>query len=62
MSEARKQIHLSVGLPLLARAEQAAEAEGLTRTEYMRKAIVAACERTEQLQARRERTAKGRAR
>ena len=48
-------IHLTMTMRLLTRADEAAEAEGLTRAEYLRRCIVAGCERTEALQARRAR-------
>ena len=51
-------IHLTMTKRLLARADEAAEAEGLTRPEYVRRCIVAGCERTEALQARRSRQGK----
>ena len=50
-------VQLVMRRTLLARADGAAECEGLTRPEYIRRAIIAACERTEALQARRARTA-----
>lgn len=49
-------IHLTLTKRLLARANEAAAAEGLTRPEYVRRAIVSAAERTEAMQARRERS------
>ena len=51
-------VHLTISRTLLARAEAAADVEGVTRPEYMRRAILAACERTDALAARRARTAK----
>ena len=52
-------IQLTLSRVLLARAGEAAKAEGLSRSEYIRRAIVDAAERTEALAARRERKAKG---
>ena len=52
-------IHLTLTRKLLARATEAAKVEGLTRPEYIRRCIVAGCERTEALEARRGRQAKG---
>ena len=51
-------IQLTLSRTLLARAEEAARAEGLTRPEYIRRAILAATERTEAMAARRSRQAK----
>lgn len=50
-------IHLTMTVRLLARANEAAKREGLSRPEYIRRAIVAAVERTDALQARRIRQA-----
>ena len=60
MDEAGKTaVQLSMTRKLLARASEAARVEGISRAEWMRRAILAGCERTEQLAARRARTAKG---
>lgn len=48
-------IHLTLTARLLARADEAAKVEGLSRPEYIRRCIVAGCERTEAMQARRAR-------
>lgn len=50
-------IQLTLTRTLLARADEAAATDGLTRPEYIRRAILAACERTETVQARRRREA-----
>ena len=50
-------VHLTLSRTLLARANEAARVEGVTRPEYMRRAILAACERTDALAARRARAA-----
>lgn len=52
-------IHLTLTRKLLARATEAAKVEGLARPEFIRRCIVAGCERTEALEARRARQAKG---
>ena len=52
-------VQLTLTRTLLARAGDAARVEGLSRPEYMRRAILDACERTESLAARRARAAKG---
>ena len=51
-------IQLTLSRTLLARAEEAAKVEGLTRAEYIRRAIVDATARTDALQARRARSEK----
>ena len=51
-------IHLTLTMKLRARAKEAAKVEGLSVPEYLRRCIVAGCERTEALEARRVRTAK----
>ena len=51
-------VQLTLTRRLLARASDAARVEGISRAEWMRRAILAACERTEQLAARRARTAR----
>ena len=51
-------IHLTMTKRLFARAKEAAAIEGLTVPEYLRRCIVAGCERTEALEARRVRQAK----
>lgn len=50
-------IQLTLSRRLLARADEAAKVEGITRPEFIRAAIRAACERSDALAARRERTA-----
>ena len=54
-------LHLSMSELLHARAKAAAGVEGLTLPEYLRRCVLAGCERTEALAARRARQApKGR--
>ena len=48
-------IQLTLTRTLLERADEAAAADGLTRPEWIRRAILSACERTETGQARRRR-------
>ena len=56
-----ERLHLSMSTALLARVRDAAAVEGIPVPEYLRKAAIAACERTEALAARRARQApKGR--
>lgn len=52
-------IQLTLTRRLLARAGEAAGVEGLSRAEYIRRCIVSGCERTEALDARRERVRRG---
>lgn len=50
-------IQLTLSRTLLARADEAAAADGLSRPEWIRRAILSACERTEGMAARRRREA-----
>ena len=50
-------IQLTLTRKLLARVNDAAHIEGISRAEYVRRALLAAVERTDQLAARRARTA-----
>ena len=50
-------IQLTLSRTLLERTDEAAAADGISRPEFIRRAVLAACERTETVHARRRREA-----
>lgn len=50
-------IQLTLSRTLLARTDDCARADGISRPEFIRRAILAACEKTESVHARRRREA-----